>query len=364
MRSVHPGRPRAKPTCGTHRTNYRRVNDLPLRRVYRRDLGSTLSPGAVIRRGVDAMAATIASAAQSIVSSLAAAIRRALPRSFAAAAAILLLAFASPIFLGGKQSSAADASPQQRAWVVGELRGAGFSRPRGADDAQWQPLQAGAQIAPGNVVRTDASGSMELRNGIDTIRLSPSSEIELPPRLNGDPVTRVIHWVGTAFFHVGKRPGPQFEVDTPYIVAIVKGTKFTTSVSEGAASIKVSEGIVGVSATAGGSSIDVTAGGSASVSAAHSDTVTPGGPSGDADPDPAGHGGGFALARSGSDTSAADVEAGAVSSTSGALSGGDDPVDGDDAGTTNVGRGNGGGNGNGRGRDDESEGNSAVIGNG
>jgi len=309
------------------------------------------------------MAATIASAAQSIVSSLAAAIRRALPRSFAAAAAILLLAFASPIFLGGKQSSAADASPQQRAWVVGELRGAGFSRPRGADDAQWQPLQAGAQIAPGNVVRTDASGSMELRNGIDTIRLSPSSEIELPPRLNGDPVTRVIHWVGTAFFHVGKRPGPQFEVDTPYIVAIVKGTKFTTAVSEAGASIKVSEGIVGVSATAGGSSIDVTAGGSASVSAAHNDTVTPGGPSGDADP--AGHGDGPTLARSGSDASdATDVEASAVSSASGTPGGAGDPVDGDDARATRDGRGSGG-NGNGRGRDDrESEGNSAVIGNG
>ena len=124
---------------------------------------------------------------------------------------------------------------------------------------------------------------MELTNGIDTIRLSPSSEIELPAGRSGDPVTRVIHWIGTAFFHVGKRPGPQFEVDTPYIVAIVKGTKFTTTVSDAGASIKVSEGVVGVSATAGGSSIDVTAGGSASVSAAHSDTVTPGSPSGDAD---------------------------------------------------------------------------------
>jgi hypothetical protein len=311
------------------------------------------------------MAATIASAAQSIVSSLAAAIRRALARSFAATAAILLLAFASPFSLCDKQASAADALPQQHAWVVGELRGAGFSRPGGADDAQWQPLQAGAQIAPGSVVRTGASGSMELKNGIDIIRLSPSSEIELPQRLNGDPVTRVIHWIGTAFFHVGKRPGPQFEVDTPYIVAIVKGTKFTTSVSDAGASIKVSEGVVGVSATAGGSSIDVTAGGSASVSAAHSDAVTPGGPSGDADP--AGHGDGPVLARSGSDTSeTADVEAGAVSSAGGALGGAGDPIEGDNARATRDGRGSGGGgNGNGRGRDDrESEGNSAVIGNG
>jgi hypothetical protein len=310
------------------------------------------------------VAVTIASVAQSIVSVLAAAIRRALSCQAACVAAILLMAVASPFFLCDRQASAADPSPQPRVWVVGELRGAAFSRPGGADDAQWQPLQLGAEIVPGTVVRTDASGSMELRNGIDTIRLSPSSEIELPAGQDGDPVTRVIHWIGTAFFHVGKRPGPQFEVDTPYIVAIVKGTKFTTSVSEAGASIKVSEGIVGVSATAGGSSIDVTAGGSASVSAAHSHTVTPGGASGAADP--AGPGGGYALARSEGETSAAtDAEAGAVSSAGDAFSGGpDDPAEGDNAGTNKVGRGSGGGNGNGRGRDDQSEGNTAVIGNG
>lgn len=318
-------------------------------------------PGAVTRRGVDAM---VASVWQSIVNALAAAICRALSCHAACAAVILLMAVASPLILCASQAAAADSSPQLRVWVVGELRGAAFSRPGGGNDAQWQPLQLGAEIAPGSVVRTDSSGSMELRNGIDTLRLSSSSEIELPAGQDGDPVTRVIHWIGTAFFHVGKRPGPQFEVDTPYIVAIVKGTKFTTSVSEAGASIKVSEGIVDVSATAGGSSIDVTAGGSASVSAAHSHTVTPGGASGAADP--AGPGGGYAPARSGGETSVAtDVEAGAVSGAGDSFSGDPDaPVEGDNAGTNKIGRGSsGGGNGNGRGRDDQSEGNTAVIGN-
>ena len=226
------------------------------------------------------MAATLASTPQSIMVALAAAIRRALrSRSLAIAAAIRLL-----MSIVSLPSSAADTPAAKRSWIVQELKGAAFTRPRAGDDGQWRSLQAGARIEPGNVVRTDDSGRIELTNGIDQIRLSPSSEIELPMQRDGDPVTRVIHWVGTAFFHVGKRPGPQFEVDTPYIVAIVKGTKFTTTVSDAGAAIKVSEGVVGVSATAGGNSIDVTAGGSASVSAAHSDTVTPGGPSGDAAP--------------------------------------------------------------------------------
>ena len=310
------------------------------------------------------MAATIASAAQSIMSSLAAPIRRVVPRSLAIAAALVLMAIASQFF-GDRQATAADAASATRPWIVQELKGAGFSRPRDADDGQWQALRTGARIEAGSVVRTDGSGTMVLSNGIDQIRLSPSSEIELPANQKGDPVTRVIHWIGTAFFHVGKRPGPQFEVDTPYIVAIVKGTKFTTTVSDGGAAIKVSEGIVGVSATVGGSSIDVTAGGSASVSAAHNDVVTPGGPSGDAAP-PDDLVNGPALARSGDEpAAAADLEAGAVSSAGGALSGGadSDPVDGDGKGAT--GRGEHGGNGNGRGRDNrDSKGNRAMIGNG
>ncbi len=290
------------------------------------------------------MAATIASSAQSITRPLAAAIRRALPRSWAVAAAFLLLAIS--LSLSDRQASAADTAPAMRPWIVQELKGAAFSRPRDTDESQWQALRAGARIEPGSVVRTDGAGRIELTNGIDRIRLSPSSEIELPVALSGDPVTRVIHWIGTAFFQVGKRPGPQFEVDTPYIVAIVKGTKFTTTVSDAGASIKVSEGIVGVSAAAGGPSIDVTAGGSASVSAADSDTVTPG-PSGDATPAGA-RGKGSTLARSGGlPADDGDVEAG------GALSGSADDGDGSSA-TARGGRGSshGGGNGNGRGRDD------------
>ena len=279
------------------------------------------------------MAATIASAAQSITSSLAPAVRRAL----VIAAAIVLIAFAP---LTPMRAYAVDVASAMHPWVVQELKGAAFSRPHDADDSQWRALQAGAAIDPGSAVRTDRSGRVELTNGVDTIRLSPSSEIELPTPLNGDPVTRVIHWIGTAFFHVGKRPGPQFEVDTPYIVAIVKGTKFITTVSDAGASVKVSEGVVGVSAAAGGSSIDVTAGGSASVSAAHGDTVTPGGPSGDAAP-ASGHDTDSTLVASGS---GAGVDAGADDESAGAMA--------------RTGHGNGshrGGNGHGPGRDDDAQ---------
>lgn len=304
------------------------------------------------------MATTIASTAQSITSPFAAAARRALHRAGAIAAAMLLLVIAQ-VFPIDAPASADDVAPALRAWVVQGLKGAAFSRPHDAAENQWQALRMGARIEPGSIVRTDGSGRAELTNGVDIIRLSPSAEVELPAGKEGDPVTRVIHWIGTAFFHVGKRPGPQFEVDTPYIVAIVKGTKFTTTVSDAGAAIKVSEGVVGVSATAGGSSIDVTAGGSASVSAAHGDTVVPG-PSGDAGP-VSGRGKNSALTRSGS-VPAADADA--ESGTGGTLSGGADSEAAlGGSATTRSGRGDS--NGNGRGRDNRGgEGRSAAMGNG
>ena len=293
--------------------------------------------------------ATIASSAQSITSPFGSAIRRTLRCAAEIAAAFLLLAISHLSLIGGPAVAGALA-PALRPWTVQYLKGAAFTRPHEADQNQWQALGAGAQLAPGSVVRTDGSGRMELTNGIDTIRMSPSTEIELPLAKEGDPVIRVIHWIGAAFFQVGKRPGPQFEVDTPFIVAIVKGTKFTIAVSDAGASIKVSEGVVSVSATAGGPSIDVTAGGSASVSGDRRDTVVPG-PSGAADP-AGGRGKGSTLAGS-SDDGDVGSGAGAAGSSGGALGGGA------------AARGGHGGNGNGRGRDDRaSEGSSSAIGNG
>lgn len=291
--------------------------------------------------------ATIASSAQSITSPFGSAIRRTL-RCAAGIAAAVLLGIAHLSTIDGS-AKAGDVAPALRPWTVQDLEGAAFSRAHGADENQWRALGAGAQLAPGSAVRTDGSGRMELTNGIDTIRMSPSSEIELPAGKEGDPVTHIIQWVGTAFFHVGKRPGPQFEVDTPYIVAIVKGTKFTIAVADDGASIKVSEGVVGVSAAAGGSSIDVTAGGSASVSADHRDTVVPGS-SGAADP-AGSRGKGSTLAGSSDD---GDAQSGSAGGSGSVVGGG---------GATA--RGGHGGNGNGRGRDDRAnEGSGALIGNG
>lgn len=186
------------------------------------------------------------------------------------AAALLLVAGASGVV------DSANADETSAPWVVADMTGGAYVRPGEAEDEPWRRLAAGMPIEQGSVIRTDAGGEVTLSNGSDRIELAGNSEIELPAAAGDDGFTRVIHWIGSAFFEVGKRPDPHFEVDTPYLVAIVKGTKFTTEVSDDGASVDVTEGVVGVSTGKGDNSRDLTAGQSANVSAAEPDKVAPG----------------------------------------------------------------------------------------
>lgn len=94
-------------------------------------------------------------------------------------------------------------------------------------------------------VETAATGRIVVARGVETIAIGPNSRVMLPALpVNGN--TQVLQTVGTALYQIGKQKAPHFQVDTPYLAAVVKGTTFTVSVSEGAASVDVSEGLVEV----------------------------------------------------------------------------------------------------------------------
>ena len=235
-----------------------------------------------------------------------AALQRAL-RAIARAAVALVLAAA--LIAGGERAAAQEIS-QFGNWFVVELRGSAHSRPVESGDGPWWPLAAGQPLMAGTVVRTGGDGNLLLANRVDRIRLSPNSELELPVS-EDDAVTRVIHWIGTALFDVGKRPSPQFQVDTSYLVAVVKGTAFATTVSEAGSVIKVTQGTVGVTPARGGATVDVTAGETASVAAGDSGTVSPGDLSGASSQGGLAAGSSAAAAASGDTTVESDTAAGA-----------------------------------------------------
>jgi hypothetical protein len=63
---------------------------------------------------------------------------------------------------------------------------------------------------------------------------------------SGSDITRITQTQGSAWFRIGKRQAPHFEVDTPLLAAVVKGTSFLVTVTGEKADVQVSEGSVEV----------------------------------------------------------------------------------------------------------------------
>lgn len=103
----------------------------------------------------------------------------------------------------------------------------------------------GGSLARDAWVQTGENGRVLLVRGSESIMLGPNSRIDLPSReVNG--ATNILQSLGSALYNVGKQQTPHFQVDTPFMAAIVKGTTFTVSVDEYEASVTVEEGIVEV----------------------------------------------------------------------------------------------------------------------
>lgn len=200
--------------------------------------------------------------------------RTVLRRIAAVAAVAMALVFMAPPTLptigvaGAGLARAEELAVVQPGWTVSELRGAAKSRPIGMTSAaDWIDLNSGMSLPPGTEITTSEDGFVVLVNGADQVQIMANSHVQLPIVERPGVLTRILHQLGTVFFEVGKRPGRQFEVDTPYLVAIVKGTKFSTQVSDGGGWVTVTEGVVGVAARSNSVSVDVTTGETATVSA-------------------------------------------------------------------------------------------------
>jgi hypothetical protein len=161
-----------------------------------------------------------------------------------------LLAFAPG--LARAQEVAAMPSP----WIVVESHGPAEVR---HDRGAWLPLVAGLAVAAPSEIRTGPAAEVVLKRGEDRVHLMGQSYLELPPAAGDGAMTRLVQWLGQIFFEVDRRPDPHFEVDTPYLAAIVKGTAFTVEVTHDDSAIAVSQGVVAV-VTPGGASTEVRAG--------------------------------------------------------------------------------------------------------
>jgi hypothetical protein len=120
-------------------------------------------------------------------------------------------------------------------------------------------LTPGDVFVVGDWIETGPDGRALLRRGEETIVVAPNSKIGLPtdPGASnaGSITTRILQTMGTILLTVEKKAKQHFAVETPYLIAVVKGTTFTVSVEGGRSNVHVVEGLVEVMNQASGRSV-------------------------------------------------------------------------------------------------------------
>ena len=130
----------------------------------------------------------------------------------------------------------------ERAWRVEKSTGEVWVS-HGA--AQQVSLGAETDLTAGDNIRTGRNGRVLLVRGEERILISPNSAIGIP-RNNGQFPTTISQQAGSILLEVEKKNVQHFEVETPYLAAVVKGTQFRVSVDRRGAKVDVLRGQVQV----------------------------------------------------------------------------------------------------------------------
>jgi FecR-like protein len=150
-------------------------------------------------------------------------------------------ALAAALILGtASVASAAD----DGVWSVGKASGEVWVATSGAQQVSLNQQEA---LKPGDTIRTGRNGRVLLVRGEETILISPNSVVGLPTESKEGLSTTIIQQAGSILLEVEKRNVKHFEVETPYLAAVVKGTQFSVTVNAGSTKVGVLRGQVEVS---------------------------------------------------------------------------------------------------------------------
>jgi hypothetical protein len=141
-------------------------------------------------------------------------------------------------------ADACGAIAQDAVWHIGKSSGDVWLT--ASSGIQQVSLGSDATLKPGDNIRTGRTGRVLLVRGEETILISPNSVIGIPTEVKEGLSTTIIEQAGSILLDVEKRNVKHFEVETPYLAAIVKGTQFRVSVDRNDASVDVLRGQVEV----------------------------------------------------------------------------------------------------------------------
>jgi hypothetical protein len=179
--------------------------------------------------------------------------------------AVILLA---TLAILGMESSA---SAADKAWQVSKASGEFWVT---HDGVQLASVTTGTSVGAGDYVMTGQNGRVLLVRGEETMLISPNTVISIPNQSADGMSTTIVQRVGTIALEVEKRNVQHFEVQTPFLAAVVKGTKFAVSVDGSGSHVDVTRGQVEVSANESGQTAMVMPGQRAKVPAQGSENLS------------------------------------------------------------------------------------------
>lgn len=144
-------------------------------------------------------------------------------------------------FLQSAELQAAEGSP---AWTVEKSSGDVWVS---TGDAQPVSLRDQSTVKPGDTIRTGQNGMLLLKRGEESMLLSANAVVEIPASNRDGMSTTIFERSGSVLLEVEKQKVNHFEVVTPYLAAVVKGTRFRVSAEGGSSSVEVLRGQVQVS---------------------------------------------------------------------------------------------------------------------
>jgi hypothetical protein len=155
-----------------------------------------------------------------------------------------LRSYLYPLLGAGILFSVATATDAEDAsWTVAKVSGEVWTTTPGVQKAS---LGLESMLKPGDSIQTGANGRVLLKRGKETMLVAPNSSIGLPKENTGNLSTTILQQAGSILVDVEKRNENHFAVETPSLVAVVKGTQFRVSIGKTETSVDVLRGKVEV----------------------------------------------------------------------------------------------------------------------
>lgn len=125
---------------------------------------------------------------------------------------------------------------------------------------QARSVQKGSVLELPATIQTGPQSAIDLKQDRTTVSIAGDTHVEIPASAAGTPIDRVIQTSGNAFYNVGKRDSRKLRVETPYLVAVIKGTQFNVAVQGEGATVSLFEGRLEVRTPDDSDVVDLNAG--------------------------------------------------------------------------------------------------------